>query len=531
MSRLSAFFKKNHNIAFTAAFIAGLIIHIFGLVNTIHNYDDIAVLPAGFGSSINSGRWLLAALGGAFHLLFGSYNLPFFNGVLFLLIIAVCAGYLTVIFDVKSPKIAVLLGLILAAFPGTTTTLFFKYTAPYYGIAILLSILAAKVLLESTRQRGFILAAVLTALALGIYQAYLPITVSILVISLLKKALNDENVSFKNIFFRGIYYCLSILVGILLYKVIVDASIYLCNVFADIIYAQAPDATVTKFALSDYQGINNMGNLSLTALPLLIWNTFKALILLPIQDHHGFAQTILLRAVYTVLGIITVFFITVMLCRKKRKAGNIIAVIMLCILYPIAINLIEVMCPDGFIYTLMVYSFFLVPCTPLLLAETFHSICGAPPKIQTLLKKGVAVAVLVMVFAYAHQANVNYSHMYYTTRQTENYMSSLVTQVRMTEGFDTDKKWAFVGDITDPLLNSRWKKVPTYGGNVRINNLLNQYSRNNWIENYVGYSVSFASTEEIAKLKQTDTFKEMPCWPDEGSIKVIGDTVVVKFEK
>lgn len=531
MQRIQNFFKKKQNVAFATALIVGLIVHIFGLVNTMHNYDDIAVLPSGFGSSINSGRWLLAILGGAFHLLFGTYNLPFFNGALFILIIAVCAGYLTALFDVENPKLAALLGAILAVFPGTTTTLFFKYTAPYYAIAILLAILAAKVLFEA--KRGPLISgihgALLVMLSLGIYQAYLPITVSILVVCLLLQALRDKTVGFRSVVLRGLGYCVSIIVGIILYRIIVDGAIYLCNRCMDIIYAQAPDATVTRFALSDYQGINTMGNLTFAQLGTTVWVAFKSLFILPLQDYHGFAQTLLLRVGYGIIGLLSVAVIAIGVGQSKRTVGNIASIVLLCLLYPIAVCLVEIMCPNSFVYTLMVFSFFLVPLTPLLLCELVSVNANSGKKLLIFAKKAVFVTVSILVLAYAHGANVNYLRMYFTTRQTENYMSSLVTQIRMTKGFKTDQKWALIGEINDPLLNGRWQRVDTYGGNVTINNLLNQYSRNNWISNYVGYTVNYANADEIAVIEATAEFKEMPHWPNEGSVRIINDMVVVKF--
>ena len=40
-------------------FVAGIIIHLFGLVNVLQNYDNIIVQPIGHGISLFSGRWFL----------------------------------------------------------------------------------------------------------------------------------------------------------------------------------------------------------------------------------------------------------------------------------------------------------------------------------------------------------------------------------------------------------------------------------------------------------------------------------------
>ena len=47
----------------------------------------------------------------------------------------------------------------------------------------------------------------------------------------------------------------------------------------------------------------------------------------------------------------------------------------------------------------------------------------------------------------------------------------------------------------------------------------------------MGYLVPMADSSELEQVTQTETFREMPCWPDEGSIKVIDDLLVIKFQE
>lgn len=117
---------------------------------------------------------------------------------------------------------------------------------------------------------------------------------------------------------------------------------------------------------------------------------------------------------------------------------------------------------------------------------------------------------------------MNYTALYYANRQTENYLNAMVVQVRMTEGFNTEKDWAFIGSIDDPLMYNSWQEEDVYGGNNAAVDLINKYSRNWWIRYSFGYSIPQASEEKTQQLAQMQEVKAMPCWPDEGSIKVIG---------
>ena len=130
---------KPPHLAAAAAFGSGLLVHLFGLVNVLHNYDDIAQQPRGYGTGVTSGRWLLSIMGDFCDAIGGNFNLPTVNGLLFLLLIAVSAGLLVSVFRIRNRASAALMGVLFAVFPSAFSTLAFRYTAVYYGVAILLS--------------------------------------------------------------------------------------------------------------------------------------------------------------------------------------------------------------------------------------------------------------------------------------------------------------------------------------------------------------------------------------------------------
>ena len=110
-------------------------------------------------------------------------------------------------------------------------------------------------------------------------------------------------------------------------------------------------------------------------------------------------------------------------------------------------------------------------------------------------------------------------------------MSSLVVQVRMTEGFNTSMKWAFIGDnFQDSLLYDNWEAVPRYGGNETTSSLINAYSRLSWIRNYFGYNISFVDEEQLTDLEKNPQVVNMSCFPNEGSIQIVNNVVVIKLE-
>ena len=466
-------------------FITGMIIHAFGLLNVLHNYDDIYYVQ-GYGAGMSSGRWGLALLGDFAGRIWGNYNLPFINGMVFLFFVAISAGFLYSLFQFESWKKGALMGLIFVSFPSVTSVLFFKYTAIFYGFAILLSVIA--VWSAEKIKFGIILSAICIAFAAGIYQAYLPLTISLFVLVLIKHVLEKKCINFKEFFSKGIYYCCNIILGMLLYF----GALKFCLKFYNV-------------SLSNYQGVSEMGNLKLSEIPALIKRAMALFFKLPISDYCNLASTGVLKLGYFVLGCICILVVIKWGIVEKKKTSRCIMLIILAALFPVAVNFIVIMCPQSDIYTLMVYSFVVVLFVPLILIDKIT--------LSKITKSLILLVLCIMTCNFVYLTNVNYTAMYYTDRQTENYLNSMITQIRSVEGYDTLKKWAFIGErIEDPLINNPWGNVPFFGGNEET--YINRYSRMAWVEKYFGYLINMEEEDIINRLKHDERVIEMPCWPN-----------------
>lgn len=502
--------KTPEAAAVIAALLCGTVTHAYALINILHNYDNIASQPGGYGGGVPLGRWVLEILGQFVDKLGLNYNLSVINGVLFIGLIAIAAGILVSVLRIKNRASAALIGMLFAAFPTATSTLIYRYTSVFYGVGVVFAVLAVWVL--QRKKYGFVLSVLLITLSLGIYQAYIPLTIGVFVLLLIQQAL-EGNTDAWSLIRRGLYYCAALILGLLLY-------------FLGLKISEACSGAT----LTDYQGVSTMGNLSLTDLPALVWKAFYTVCTLPLRDFCGIANRAAMRIAYLLLAVISVGMIAYILIAKVKKISVAVVTGLLCLVFPVAVNFIVIMASDGWVYTLMVYSFVLLGCAPLMLFECLPPMEGTMKQGKRLLGKGIGLLTALLVFYYAYYANVNYTSLYYANRQIENYLNSVVIQVRMTEEFTPEKKWAMLGDIDDPLFGGPWEYEITYGGLGFTEYLLNQYSRNEWIKNYIGYDVPLADNETIAALNQTEEVQNMPCWPSEGSIKVIDDTVVIKFQ-
>ena len=180
----------------------------------------------------------------------------------------------------------------------------------------------------------------------------------------------------------------------------------------------------------------------------------------------------------------------------------------------------------------MIFSGVLIYLMPILLLSEIEKNAGAEKKGKLFqwLRGLTGGALCVVMLNYIWQANGNYTAMYYTNQQTYNYLNSFVTCVKQTEGFTTDMKWALIGEkFRDQMFKNPWVDTPFwFGGNKKT--LMNEYSRNSFIKQILGYEINWAESEQIKELEDMEEVISMPTYPNDGSVKIIDDTIVIKLE-
>lgn len=499
--------SRQVKVTFFSTFLIGLLTHAFVLTNVIHNYDNIRCTPMGAGSGATSGRWVITLIHKVWHKVWGVYNLTFFNGIISLLFIILSACVVVEIYQIKNILNCILIGGILVTFPAVTSLFFFTFTAPYYSMAIFLSVLA--VFFYKKGKYGFIISLLCIAFAMGTYQAYLPLTIALFVLLLLEECIQKQWKIIET-FTNGIKMLAVLIGGAAAYFGVLKVFLWHYDI-----------------ELNSYQGIDSMGKIDIREIPTLIMRCLKNCLLLFRRDYSSISSTAVIRAGVLSLMACTLIFVILNLYMRHAGMQNIISVIVLCIFLVIASDSIEIMCPNSAIYSLMTYGVVVLFCTPIILCEICPDLLtGFREKFLNIWQWIVTVTVMVMVLNYAWQANGNYMSSYYTTQQTVAYFETLITRIKSVEGYSDQYPVAFIGeDYEDESFSNNWRTTPFwYGGHTLT--LLNNYSRDWFLRNYLGYTYTPVS-DEIQKTLEEQTV-DMPSYPDDGSIKVIDGVVVVK---
>ena len=486
-------------LPFFAALAVGLAAHMFAFANKLVNADEIESL-FGKGATVTSGRWGLEAV----KLIFPDYSMPWLYGVVSLVLLAVSVCLIVRLFEIKSPLMRVLLAGMIAAFPSQTGTFCFMFTSAPYALAFLFAVLAAYLTCRGGRW-SFIAAAVLLTLSLGIYQAYIALTASLMLLYAVRLCLDGEQ-RFKSIA-RYLLRALAVLVAALAVYAAVTLAVFALTgaEFNDYVRTNANSAGILGRVRTAYDFF-------------VYYFTYREYALIT-SELSRWAHIVLMA----LIAAGTVYAAAKKLRRGEAAEGALLFV--LTALLPLAVNCMFLAMSKDSIHTLVIYSFIAVYILAAMLAE---HLAGGASLWQRAARDAVYVILAVVLLGNVYFANEVYLEMYLEYENAYSFYSILLSRAENTEGFESGTKLALIGrqdnavTTFDDKIDLGYITGPSRG-------LINAYSRENFIRRYLGSNVPLATAEECDALAATAEFADMVEYPYYGSIKMIDGYVVVKL--
>ena len=502
---------KKYRAAFLSAVCAGIAAYGFAMLNILNNQDNISNTPGGYGAGTASGRWFLETLAEFMREVWGVNTLPLFNGLLSIALVSLAACLTVSVLEIKSRPFSVLIGLLFVTFPSFAMTMLFMFTVGYYSFSLLLALVGVYAAKNCKGAVGIALSSVCLALSLGIYQAYLPIAAALFLLILIRRGLWEKGLTGKDFLLQGLRFLAILAFGLALYMLALRLSL--------------------RFSgedLNSYQGINQMGNVSLAELPAMFAETYRKFFNLPVRTEYAINAAPIVRFAFLCsMALSAVLFAWLELRVKADKAVKTLNALYF-LLFPAGAFGIVLMCYHSDIFGRMAYGAVTAFFLPLVLLERLRETERAAANCAAALLSGLLFLASVN---YIWQSNENYMVLYYTNRQTENYFASMATRIRMAPGYRQDLLLAFIGDdITDrTFFNEVYSRSGhIYGGYTGDSNY--KKAGRSYFANYLGFHQPEASAAQVAELAATDEARNMPCYPDDGSIRVIGEFIVVKLE-
>lgn len=480
-----------YRATFLAGLIAGLVAHTFNFTNKLLNADEVSAL-FGKGWIYASGRWGLKL----FEPLFPNYSMPWLWGLLSLVFISIAACITVRIFEIKSPVFQMLLSAMMTCIPAVTGTFCYMFTAIVYFFALILAVLPVYLATGQWKHR-WLVSVFLLVIMMGVYQAYILVTSSFFVVYIIKELLDNKKTA-KNIFVSAVKYVLLLLVSLIVY--------YLVSRIINVI----THAEFLEYAFTKY-GILKRVRLAYTA----FLGTF-------IKGYFGFVSNKFSLVLHLVSMLVLAYSCVLYLVKQKDIYKKLLFILCI-VLLPLSINGIYLIADPGVIYAIVLYSFVAVYVLAVVVSENVET----DKKLITgsVLKTALALTVIVnIVFA-----NKIYLKQYLMYEEAHSFWTGVVTKIQLCEGYDANSKIAIIGS-TDNIYRPDEIDTNVSFSPAPLNpDLINIYTKEYFIRYYLGFELNYADKDEIRTVAESEDFTQMTYYPYYGSVKMIGDTVVVKL--
>lgn len=503
---------KKYLPVFVCCFLFSIVVYYMLLSHQLVNSNDgiweYSYYKAGKWS-LSLGRWFLLYLD---RLHFGISTDPLTS----LTVLAFyCAGFVFLldIFEMGKRKTGCFAAMLFLTSIAVSSSLTYRYTSHSFGLAFLLSMLAAWVLAKlNNAVWAVVLSGILIALVMGLYQAHLN-CVCIVLLGYYLDMFNRKNTDLRGIFRKIRNSFGGIIVGGVLYVAVLKAHLAF-------FYLQ----------LSDYNGANRYS----------LWNSIRNFEGSMRRTYREFGryfmeEICLLDIFWTLpvlpaaLGIMALLLIGAfwrLFKTDKRKAALYPALIFL---IPPACNAVLMIATVADVSVLMTAG--LALCVPVLLCVTAN--LEFSDNFFPNVRKCTYLLLGIMLYGSVYQLQTDQYAMLEGQTAAATMARDIVHELGEEELLDADLEYCVVGVAG---YNDLFEKSKIYEGSnmyARFGIWYNEPSctRRTWqgIFSYLcGMNLTMCSSVDYSMIYGNEIVRDMPVYPNDGYIAKVGDIVVVK---
>ena len=351
--------------------------------------------------------------------------------------------------------------------------------------------------------------ALLIACAMGCYQSYFCMSAILLVIALMQDLLDGKYGDWVKLILTALRYVLFLALGMVVYFIVLKVSLF-----------------VTGTELVSYKGMDEMGAITVSQMIERVkaaYLNFGGYYLNVKGIYHGIFPILSLSALA-----VTFTAVIRMIIKNgiHKKPMMLIISALIIIIFPFGCFLAYLMAQPGDVHQLMLYPAVLPLILPCIVIDRLK-LSGRKIKDRvTVAGVSLLIALQVLIaYEFAFITNRAYFCMSMTYENTYAYFTKLSAKIEMTDGFKKDTRIALLGYATMDTA------VPeTYmTGVITGNTALNIYTRTTFMHYFLGSAYYYASPEQKDAITASEEYIAMPCYPEDGSIKVIDGIITVKF--
>lgn len=498
--------KPQYRCIAISVFVSGMLAHGMGLFNKYSMHDDIEHLFGSYGIGYSNGRWMWAVLTEIVKSIWGNnVSLPLWGGIISFIFIILSACLLVQMLEVKSSLLAGILGCFMVVRPIVAGVFGYMFVLPYYMFAEFLGFLGAYIIYRYRKPCLYIMGILMMACATGIYQAFIP---SILCVMLFRFVLtiHEDRLGEKTYIREGFHYIVSILAFVALYAILTKVIMWW-----------------KQTSLISYKGLDHMWDMSHIG-----ERTLRAY-------YKFFVPEPKLSQMIYPGQCIYIYYLAVLFCgcialfaaieAYKKNKWNGILVILSILVFPLCACFIYVMCESEYVAGLMLYG----QIMPFIYMICLIQQLEYKKQIQ---KVFIAIAIAAVMFVnlnYIRLDNASYVKAEFMQQRAISWHTTLITRIKSIEGYRGDlpityinKFEAYDASVSD-MIGWDFVKMPPY---ENINLSLNNFIWSKYINYWCGFGQAEVASQGYEELQEV---KQMPFYPDDGSIKIIDGVIVVKF--
>lgn len=499
---------EESKLPFLSSMLFGLLAYVFTFTNKLVIHDDVCALFSK-GATIDSGRWGLEIL----DRFFPNISMPWIYGIISIALIAIAICIMVRMFAIRSKLLQVLLSGCIMVFPSLTGIFNYMFTSSSYAAAFLLAVISVNAIYPSKNSRRIILSFVCLIFSLSIYQAYVALAAGLLILVLLHRLLEGEKPA--SVLLSGFGYILFLLISLISYY------------------------GITQLVLKHYGIVFNsyaasFNPFDLGALPHNIHCAYLSFLQFFLHGYDALIPTKLSRLVHILSAAAVCLLLLIWsISQKRKKLSWYLLLIVLLVLLPLAINGMYLITGPFSIHTLVMHSFVCVYifvalvadlCLPMLFQKRWKAF------LQTATLDIVTLSMFITIVTNIYVANADSLNLYLRYENTYSFYTSLMAQIMQMPEYTPDTKLAVMGDYQQPsFYNEYFPSLYYMNGWAGISPDI--YSYDKFIEYYIGVEIPIAGDDEIAEIASSPEYAEMAVYPYYGSVRLIGDTIVVKLSE
>ncbi len=505
LKKLNTYILPEWKACFFAALLVGLFAHLYKIINWLPNWDSL-VFRYDEQNMIAMGRWFLPVVCS-----FSSfYDLPFLNGIIAIIFHALSAVCICSMLNVQKKITAALIGAVIVSFPTVTSVMMYNYVADGYAVSFFLSTLAA---LYMTKEKPkYIISAVLIALSTGIYQAYITVTIMLVLLHLIDETV-FKNASFGVVLKKAVYMLLCGVCGVAIYGAILKVILGIFSV-----------------ELLDYQGANataSLSNMNFLVSIYVVKETFRKLFF----DLSGGLNLYVAINGFVLFFTLIYYLKSILKNKIYKKPASLIMIIILSTMLAFGACALAFVNPEVDYHNLMLMGYSIFYILFLIIYER-----GTETKDKYTAGKCwmVLLAAILIIANQVVIANVSYHKAQMAYEKSYGILVRIADRIEQTPGTENCNRILVIGALDNSEAYS--VKLPpditgiTDGYIIRADNeTVGQSVLASSLNDYCNKNYRFVSGDEKEKITQREDIKSMESWPSKDCVTTVDDIVIIKL--